>query len=230
MAIVVNRKQRLRTLEKDIRKLADNIHKNALEVARDLLEIKEEHLWKEVGYTSFEKYVRENSEKLCGRSPTWSLGLVGVGEVDRKLKSTPIDWSTLQASHYNELVRLAPTERTADNKGNAKNFRKLKVETLTTVLNAAKLIAAPDPPSVRDVRKAVDARLGIKRAKKKEEDDDDGIDLAEYIRQRTGTIQGMIANLAAVPADGWKLLEDTHPLLAEEMAAVCDELAGLLRS
>ena len=84
------------------------------------------------------------------------------------------------------------------------------------------------------VRKFVDEDLGIDRQQKaketKREREDSRPDLADYLRSKASQIEGIIENLADVPAGAWELLEEDEPGLAERLATACDQLAELLRS
>jgi hypothetical protein len=237
----VDRKQRLRTLENDIRKNAESIQKNGLQIGRDLIEIRDNELWKG-DYESWNQYLKAMAEDLVGKSWARSLDLIEAAEVRKRIPETfSSDVTTeLQASHLNELSRLAPTKQKDSGAGREKDWSKLRKQDVERVLKRATEIAkqsAPEgkqkeiTPSVRDVRKAVDVELGIDRTTKRDEPKQDpGIDLHVYLNQKIGQIEGIIELLADVPADGWKQLEKSNPQLAERLATVCDQLAELLRS
>lgn len=226
----VDRKQRLRTLENSIRKAADQIQKNGLEIGQYLLEIRDDHLWKD-DYESWNAYLKEMADKLVGKSWASSIKLIQAAEVEKRLPTRlNVESSGLEANHLSELSRLAPQKPKDDGRGMEKDYSNLKKQDIARVLKRAAEIADSETPSVRDVRKAVDIELGIDRTIKNEDPMPTGIDLPVYLRQKIGQIEGIIELLADVPADGWKLLEKSEPRLAERLATVCDELAGLLRS
>lgn len=134
-----------------------------------------------------------------------------------------------------ELGRLAPTVGKDGEPGAEKDYSRLKKTDIARVLKAATKSAGDKLPSVRDIRKAVDDDLGIDRATqaaetKKRREHDRQIDLPDFLRQETGKLEATINILAKVPAEGWEQLAESHPGLAERLAAVCDELAEFLRS
>lgn len=127
-----------------------------------------------------------------------------------------------------ELRRLAPVSEDHDQRY---DFRKLRKQDVQRVINRAAEIAENEgkPVSSTIIRRAVDEDLGTER-KQKQKSEPVGIDLDAYLRRHIGTIEGVIENLAQVPAGGWTQLEKSDPGLAERLAEVCDELAALLRS
>lgn len=233
----VDRKQRLRTLESNIRKLAEQIQKNGLEIGRELIEIREEELWKG-SHESWSQYLKEMAEDLVGKTFGWSQALIQAAEIQKRIpQSISHDVMTnLNASHLHELGRLAPVVGKSGERGAEKDYSRIRTPDIARVLKRATEIAkeespSKETPSVRDVRKAVDIELGIDRTKKSEPvEEDNGIDLPVYLRQKIGQIEGIIELLSDVPADGWKQLDKSDPQLAKRLATACDQLAELLRS
>jgi hypothetical protein len=237
----VDRKQRLRTLENDIRKNAESIQKNGLQIGRDLIEIRDNELWKD-DYESWNQYLKEMAEGLVGKSFSQSSNLIRAAEIYKKIPEhiSSVDCTNLSATSITELSRLAPTVGKSGSRGAEKDYSAIRPKDVERVLKRATEIAkqsAPEgkqkevTPSVRDVRKAVDVELGIDRKPKSDEPkQDNGIELHVYLNQKIGQIEGIIELLADVPADGWKQLEKSNPQLAERLATVCDQLAELLRS
>ena len=135
-----------------------------------------------------------------------------------------------------EIGRLAPTVGKDDIRGAEKDYSRLKKTDVARVLKTATETAVErggKSPSVRDVRKAVDKELGIDRTAKAAETKErqqQGIELADYLRSSKGRIEGITLNLAKVPSESWKLLEESDPGLVTRVAEACDELAELLRS
>ncbi len=234
MQTALSRKQRLRTLEEHIRKSAEQIQKNGLEIGRDLCEIRDEELWREE-FPSWNQYLKERASELVGRSFDQAKLLIRSAEIEKRLPE-PIRSDVrpnITASHLNELGRLAPVIGKDGERGAEKDYSKLRKQDVARVLKSATELAGGEPPSVRDVRKAVDVELGIDRAAqaaKTREERDSGIDLSEYLRSALGRIEGITSNLAKVPGDAWKRLEDDEPGLAARVAEACDQLAELLRS
>jgi hypothetical protein len=236
----VDRKQRLRTLENDIRKNAESIQKNGLQIGRDLIEIRDNELWRD-DYESWNQYLKVMAEDLVGKSFSQAKTLIDAAVISTKIPERFLTSKTepsISASSVAELRRLAPRTETARN--NEADYSAIRPKDVERVLKRATEIAkqsAPEgkqkevTPSVRDVRKAVDVELGIERKPKSDEPkQDNGIELHVYLNQKIGQVEGIIELLADVPADGWKQLEKSHPQLAERLATVCDQLAELLRS
>ncbi len=232
--LTVSRKQRLRTLENSIRKAAEQIQKNGLEIGQYLCEIRDDELWVE-DYPSWNQYLKAKGEELVGKSFAQSANLIKAAEISKRLPATsPIDRTGLSATHMSELGRLAPNVAKEQGRGTEKDYSKLRKQDVARVLNKAKEHAGDDKaPSVRDIRKAVDEELGIDRAAKAKETReraDEKPKIEDYLESRIGIIEGVTANLADVPPDTWKLLEESGSQLAERLATACDELAELLRS
>jgi len=231
-ALAVSRKQRLRTLENDIRKRAEDIQRNGLEIGRALCEIRDEELWADE-YGSWNQYLKERAEELVGKSFAQSAALIRSAEIAKRLPSSMSDHTKdLGATHFQELGRLAPDD--PKSRGTTKDYSRLRKPDVARVIKRASTYAKPGkPPSVRDIRKAVDEDLGVNRASKAKETarKRDALPrIEDYLRSQIGMIEAITRHLAKVPADGWELLEESDPGLAERLAAACDELAALLRS
>lgn len=84
MALTVSRKQRLRTLENQIRKNAEAIQKNGLQIGRDLIEIRDAELWSDE-FDSFTSYLKANAEALVGKSWNRSTELVQAAEIEKRI-------------------------------------------------------------------------------------------------------------------------------------------------
>lgn len=229
-AVALNRKQRLRTLENHIRKCAEDIQKSGLEIGRDLCEIRDDELWVDE-YGSWNQYLKERAGELVGKSFANCKLLIQSAEIGKRLPSG--NTCDLKYRHLTELNRLVPDKQKDDGPGREKDYSRLRKQDVARVLKTATELAGGESPSVRDVRKAVDAELGIDRTSKAaetKERSEAGIDLEEYLRQCEGRILGITKNLAKVPGESWKLLEESDPGLATRVAEACDELAELLRS
>lgn len=232
-AVALNRKQRLRTLENHIRKAAEEIQKNGLEIGRDLCEIRDDELWvDECG--SWNQYLKERAGELVGKSFAQAKNLIQAAEVSKRVPEKLLGQSIgLTATHFTELGRLAPTVGKDDERGAEKDYSRLRKQDVARVLKVAAELSGGESPSVRDVRKAVDAELGIDRQSKAaetKERNEAGVELQDYLRSVEGRILGITKNLAKVPGESWALLEESDPGLATRVAEACDELAELLRS
>jgi len=233
MAITKDRKQRLRTLENNIRKCADSIQTNGLEVGRDLIKIRDEELWRESPDQSWNEYLKKTAGELVGKSPSRAAILIQAAEIAKRLpESRSTGNSRLTLKQLKEVGRLAPDKPKVTG-GRGKDYSKLKKQDVARVLKNAEKLSGSEKPSARHIRRAVDTDLGVDRAAKAKATKakrDRGIDLHDYIQRTIGTIEGATELFSDVPADGWTLLAESHPNLAERLAAACDELAGLLRS
>jgi hypothetical protein len=237
--LATNRKQRLRTLEDEIRKASDSMYENGLEIGRHLCEIRDDHLWADE-YESWNQYLKDKAEFLVGKSFTAATKLVQSAEIAKRLPSSINVYteSQLSASHMRELSRLVPDRTKGDGSpGREKDYSQLRKQDVARVLKKAAELSGTDSPSVRDIRKAVDIDQGIDRAAKAKDTKDtngkygsDPFDLPNYLTTRRGLIEGITSNLAKVPGEAWEELAESHPKLAERLAEACDELASLLRS
>jgi len=235
MAVI---KRTRKQIESHIKMCAESIQKNGLEIGRDLIEIRDEELWDDE-YESWSQYVQFGIREIMpGHHPGSIKNMVQGAEVQKRISgSEQTSALKLEHSHLSELSRLAPQKQKSDGAGREKDYSKLRRTDINRVLKNAVKLADGKDVSVRDIRKAVDADLGIDRAAKAKEtkqiatdERDKRNELPNYLREKKGTIEGITANLAKVPADGWTQLEKSHPKLAEQFAAACDTLAELLRS
>ncbi len=244
MAIpMASRKQRLRTLENSIRKNFESF----VQTGMALREIRDDELFKEDGFEKWEHYLKQRVGDQFGIEMRHAQRLIQCAEIRPKLpdaKNLPSSsgcsgWSQLAVLEFGRLV----PEREDDNR--KKDYAALRKSDAARVAKAAISIAEQDaakkdtePEAVvvtsMHVRKAVDADLGIDRAAKAQETkrqrDESRPELPGYLRAKMGMIEGITENLSEVPADSWKLLEESEPGLAERLATACDHLAELLRS
>ncbi len=234
MALTASRKQRLRTLENQIRKNAEAIQKNGLQIGRDLIEIRDQELWVEE-YESWNQYLKDMANELVGKSFSQSANLIKAAEISKKLPGqiSPDVKTNLNASHLSELGRLAPTSGKQGERGAEKDYSRLRKQDVARVLKKAVEIADSETPSVRDIRKAVDHDLGIDRSEKakeaKRQREDNGVDLRAYIDGKIGTIEGILEVLQPIPEDAWLLLIEDNPQLVKRLTTACTSLAAFLR-
>ena len=226
-AIATNDKQRLVTLERHIVKLAGQIYKNGLEIGRDLIEIRDYHLWKK-DYDSWNQYLKDKATELVNRSWAQAAKLIQSAEVESKVASINVDTGDLDSSHYREIGRLAPAAKTTSG-GTARDYSKLKKEDVETVVKAAAEISAGDDISVRDLRKAVDTHLGVNHDTRKPAAKP-GNDLHQFLLHATETIEVTMKHVDGLSIEIWSLLDEDHPKLRERVAKSCDRLAEFLRS
>src|SRR5262245_16254136 len=140
--VTVSRKQRLRTLENQIRSAAEEIQKNGLEIGRWLCEIRDDELWTD-DYASWNEYLKATADELVGKSFTQASYLIRAAEVAKRLPETiSADVRTnLGASHLSELGRLAPTVGKEGERGAEKDYSRLRKQDVARVLRAATEIA-----------------------------------------------------------------------------------------
>ena len=194
-------------------------------------DVRDDELWADE-FPSWPEYLKERAQELVGKSFGRAQFLIDMTEVAERIPVAAISSVAAEFTpeHLKEIKRLAPDSKDDARK---KDLGKLRKADVARVLKSATEIAGDKPPSVRDVRKAVDQELGIDRAAKAEktkEERNAGIELADYLRQCIGRIEGITNNLRKVPGESWTLLEETEPDLAGRLATVCESLAGLMRS
>lgn len=230
----VDRKQRLRTLEKSIRGTMEAF----VETGNALKEIRDDELYKEDGFETWDAYLKQRVGADFGIEKSQVYHLITASTIRPKLPDPKIlpssdrsdektEWSP---KVVNEFARLAPQDPEHSQRRDLTALRKQDVQ---RVAKAAVEIAKEQgkPVTAAIVREAVNADLGIKPEKREPAPKQDfGIDLPVYLNQKIGQIEGIIELLSEVPADGWKQLEKSNPQLAERLATVCDQLAELLRS
>jgi hypothetical protein len=233
--LATTKKQRLQKLENQIRKAAEQIEKNGLEIGRDLCEIRDEELWAE-DYESWNQYLKMTAQEIVGKSFSQAARLIQAAEISKKLPSSSrIDATTLTATHLNELARLAPIVGKKEGVGGSeKDLDRLRTQDVKRVLEAAVEISDNGNPSVRDVRKAVDADLGIDRAAKAEEtrqqrEAEATPKLETYLDVLADRLEVAAKKLAEVDVDVWKLLRRNNPKLVKRLTAECESMAAFLK-
>jgi hypothetical protein len=106
-ALSISKQQRLRTLEKNIRDEAAKIQSSGLAIGQYLMEIRDDHLWKD-DFESWNQYLKERAGELVGKSFLQAARLISAAEIAKRLPSSFIDETTVTATHLSELGRLAP--------------------------------------------------------------------------------------------------------------------------
>ena len=229
-------KQRLQKLESEITKAAEEIQRNGIEIGKRLIEIRDDELWTD-DYDSFPAYLRAKSIDLVELSESHSRRLIRAAEVSKRLPSRIADDQTLPTVHLEEIARLAPIKKATDSDRNVADFDNLRKGDIDRVWKTAEKIAKEKGKSVLSsshIREAVDRDLGIDRkadAKKKREQQEreQQIDLSDYLRERSGTIEGIHDNLSSVPAEMWDALQEQNPEVVERFVASLERLLGFMR-
>lgn len=230
----VDRKQRLRTLEKSIRGTMEQF----VETGNALKEIRDDELFKEDGFDTWDAYLKQRVGLDFGIEEAQVRRLITASTIRPKLPEMKnIQSSTSESAPawtpavVNEFARLAPIKE--GEKGQPRDLASLRKQDVQRVAKAAVEIAKERETNVTAaiVREAVNADLGIVPEKREPAPKRDfGIDLHIYLNQKVGQIEGIIELLAEVPADGWKQLEKSDPQLAKRLATACEQLAELLLS
>jgi hypothetical protein len=200
------RKQRLRTLEKRFRSGMEEFYYTGM----ILKEIRDDELFKEDGFETWERYCRERWEL----SRTYVFDLIRTSVLREKLPMSASGEHKWSERSVRELTRIP------DNKQAARVAAQVIKEVESTP--GAKLSASR-------VQKHVDADLGVKRPKAKPVPEANGVDLVDYLSAKTGTVQGIHNVLKAVPDEGWTLLIDDNPQLVKRFATALERLASFLR-
>src|SRR5262245_56954937 len=136
--VTVSRKQRLRTLENQIRTAAEEIQKNGLEIGRWLCEIRDDELWTG-DYASWNEYLKAMADELAGKSFAQASALIRAAEIEKRLPGDiSLDVKTnLGPSHLSEIGRLAPTVGKDGERGAEKDYSRLRKQDVARVLRAA---------------------------------------------------------------------------------------------
>jgi hypothetical protein len=229
-ALSISKQQRLRTLEKNIRDEAAKIQSSGLAIGQYLMEIRDDHLWKD-DFESWNQYLKERAGELVGKSFLQAARLISAAEIAKRLPSSFIDETTVTATHLSELGRLAPNSgKNTSGGGCEKDYSRLRKGDVERVWKAASKKSGNDSPSVREVRKAVDADLGIDRAAKaKETRGKDGVDLIDYVETQITAIDRCRRNLKDIKRDSWKLFNADNPSSVKRLISACQSLIDVLK-
>ncbi|MHC4406338.1 MAG: hypothetical protein ACYTG0_42445 [Planctomycetota bacterium] len=204
--VTVSRKQRLRKLENEIRTGMEEFYYTGMK----LKEIRDDRLYEEDGFETWEKYCRERWEW----SPQHVHRLVQAFEYRQKLPASPTGCDGWSERSVRELTRI-PDKRQAARVAK-------KVITEVEKGDGVKLTSTI-------VKRFVDQDLGIKRPKQKPQRKDTRPELRRYLIDKSGTLEGILENLQGVPKEGWELLIEDDPQLIKCLITVCTSLAALLR-
>ncbi len=212
----VARKQRLRTLENEIRSGMEEFYYTGMK----LKEIRDDELYKEDGFTSFERYVWDRFQY----KKRYLYDLIRSSEY-RALLPSPQPCAT--AHEDDEKPRWTEASvreltRIPDKKEAARVAKKVieKVEKE----EGAKLTSTL-------VRKVVDEELGVKRGKPapEPEPEEQGETVSPYLVGCTGRLEAILENLQGINEEGWMLLNRSKPGLVKRFTQACERLAGFLR-
>jgi hypothetical protein len=105
----------------EIREAAEQLQENGLAIGRRLCEIRDDELWREEGHESWNQYLKQEGERLVGKSFTQSARLIRAAEIHKRI---PVPSMELEAAHYDELSRLAPAKETVHG-GTGKDYSQI---------------------------------------------------------------------------------------------------------
>jgi hypothetical protein len=230
------RLKRLRTLEAEIRK-----HYEAyVQTGFALKEIRDDFLYKEDGFTSWENYLRERVGEQFGIEKTQANKLIACAQIREKMPDNPGSMNTAAVNGQpwsqnavHELARLAPKDE-----GNY-NFDKLRERDVERVAKKAVEEAREqglEMPTAPIVRRIVDEELGIDRAandecarelEKRREEEVRPL-LHEWLTAQTQLLYDMTKKLSSVPDGGWLALDGRNPEVLDNWHRSGKELLELL--
>jgi hypothetical protein len=206
--LTISRKQRLRTLENEIRSGMEEFYYTGMK----LKEIRDDELYKEDGFKTWEQYLGKQWEL----SYRYVANIITSAEYRQKLPTCSTgagEWTERSVRELKRIPKKADAARVAQKI--IDQIDKAPELKLTSTL----------------VRKFVDEDLGVKRKKPKAEPKDNGIDLLQHIRDTTGEISGIRAALETHLSDkeAWRLLIKNNPGTVKRLIEECTLLADFLR-
>jgi hypothetical protein len=223
MAVLdVNRKQRLRTLENEIRSGMEEFYYTGMK----LKEIRDNELYKEDGFKTWEDYCQKRWEWTARRvtqiitSAEYRQELPAVGN---NVSDASDGW---KERHVQELSRI-PSKRDAA-KVAAKVIKAIEQSRTEAEKNPD---VKPLTLTASTVRKFVDADLGVNRAAKAKatrDRQDAGVEFHQHLIDLTGELESERNKLAEVTDDVWKLLKKNRPGTVKRLAAAVNSLAEFL--
>jgi len=210
-ALTVTRKQRLLTLEKEISAGLENF----FEAGIKLRAIKDDELYKEAGFETWEKYCRER----CDWSQTYVGKIIVAAEYRLELPDrtncTSVRQKEWNENQVRQLTRIPSKKHAAT----------VATRVLKHVEQTGKRLTAAV------VKKFVDQDLGVeKKDQPKSAPKDEGDTLKPYLDDTLGTIQGTMNAIKAMPDDVWKdYATNQEPGLVKRLATACEAMASFLR-
>lgn len=244
--VTTTRKQRLRTLESQIR----SNYEAFVQTGFALKEIRDDELYREDGFATWDAYLKERVGDDFGIERTQAFNLIACAQVRAKLpapSSSMLDekdgWSQRELL---EFARLAPA---SEDHGQRRDFDRLSKRDVERV--ARKVIEHCEEqdtkPTAPIVRKFVDEELGIdrtarakeakqRRAEEEQEaarrQDEESLienrinDLVWHMKQHTDALSEFIAEVGGVE---WKQWKRSNQILVKRLTAACDAFTALLK-
>ncbi len=218
-----DRQIRLRVLEEHIKTEAEDFRISGLQIGEHLIEIRDNELWRCDQHKSWSEYLKTMGTQLVGISTSNSHALIQAAEVYRRVPPEVVrsTGQPLTVTALTELGRLAPNVGKSTG-GTEKDFSKLRSADVARVLKTAAEISGNDTPSVKVIRAAVDADLGIDRVAKakasraeserlREQHSAQGEDLYSYLIHQTRDLREVVEKLSGISVDAWRHFEKELP-------------------
>jgi hypothetical protein len=244
--VAESRKQRLRTLENQIRKNYEAF----VQTGFALKEIRDDLLYKEDGFETWDQYLNERVAEDFGIEERQVFNLIACAQVREKIPETfcsVLQKEGLTQRELLEFARLAPKDEEAP--GRPYDFGKLNRRDVERVANKVVKHCKQEEvkPTSTVVRKFVDEELGIDRAaqaketKRQREEEQEELDrkLEEennpdaekffndtIIRMKLDAIA--LRDRMEEDAEGWKQWRSENPGLVKRLTTACKDLADLL--
>ena len=173
VALTVSRKQRLRELEKEIRSGMEEFYYTGMK----LKEIRDDELYKEDGFETWEKYCREQWEWEA----RYVKRLITASEYREKFPSGPTGTADWSERSVRELTRIPDKKQAA--RVAAKAVNAIEQSEKEAAKNPG---AKPIKLSSSTIKRFVDEDLGVKsKPKEKPKQQKNGIDLSDDPRRTT---------------------------------------------
>ena len=204
------RAEKLQTIESEIESHMENGMEAFYHVGMKLKEIRDDHLYKEAGFDSFEIYGKERFELSKPRL----YQLIQAAEYRARLPPSTTGRLQWSERSIRELTRIPLDEAPRVGKKIMDRVEKEEGAKLTSSF----------------VRKVVDEELGTKRGGQKREDGIDGIDPAQYMRWKAAALEAAVENLQCFDEDAWRLLRRKSLEEIESLISACKALAAFLES
>lgn len=209
--LTISRKQRLLTLEKEISAGLENF----FEAGIKLRAIKDDELYKEAGFETWEKYCKERWDWSVSHVRNVILTAEYRMELPDATNSSTMRQKSWNQKQVEQLTRIPSKKHAAT----------VALRVLKHVEKSGKRLTAAV------VKKFVDQDLGIEKKQKPEAAPKDQRDtLKPYLDETLATIQGTMNAIQAMPGDVWKDYATNHePGLVKRLAAACEAMALFLR-
>jgi hypothetical protein len=205
------RKQRLRTLEKEIGEGLEQFYYTGMK----LKEIRDDHLYEEDGFKTWKEYCRQRWEWSDERARQLIVAaeyreiLPAPTIVGDKTDADSIQWS--EAS-VRELTRIKDKNEAA----------RVAQKIVNRVEKGGEKLTA------RLARKVVKEELGTSPGQPRPKEKEDGIDPEQYMRWKAAAIEAIVENLQRFDEDAWRLLRRKSLPTIKSLGRACKALGAFL--